>query len=245
MIELYFLFSCIVLMCITVYLNHSDQSDISENFTNSYLSSCPTDYKLIYDSNGDMICCNGDIIANKCIADKKCILNGKGTDDMPNCTEEILKLYMEKGQNVCPSSYSYYEDKANNIKGCTYGELNHTLSGPATSTQKGCKVYNNNDDSVKKVDSCQLIKEMNEFPCFGRNCTKSIKEMQHGAKPALIAVEFLDDNDIYRTSYTRTSYKRNMENSTTSIDFSKNIMVAEVAKAYFIDKTLGQSDIEN
>lgn len=221
-------------------------TDTEEPFVNStteyHLESCPSGYKSFYDTDGSVLCCDGDIVANKCVNDKQCSLTGKG-DKIPNCVSVILTDYAKKGETHCPPTMgAYFEDRINNLKGCTDGFLNATLNGPRMPTQATCVIYSTLDESVREKDSCYLRKKMDEASCFGTNCTKEIVSPQKNAPP-LIAIHFTDREGIHRTAYTRESMESylsitNPQWKEQGIDLSKNTSIADVAKEIFVNKSI-------
>ena len=65
MLELGFLLISIIIIICVIYINTENNT---ENYTDYYLSSCPSGYKTFY-NDGDVVCCNGEIVGNKCIGD--------------------------------------------------------------------------------------------------------------------------------------------------------------------------------
>jgi hypothetical protein len=251
MLELSVLLISIFIIVIILYINNKYNNVhiiANEGFENYYLKACPNGYKSFYNNDGDIICCDGNIVANKCLSDNQCTLNGKGTPDMPNCVQAILKMYADKGQTQCPSSMpTYYEDRVNNIKACTQGRLNDTLNAPQFATQTSCTIYDKWDTNLNSKNSCFNQKQLDSAECFGNNCTKEIVQPNPNAPP-LIAIGFIDTMGIHRVAYTRQSLENFLNVTNPSwrnkgVDLSKNITVAEVAKAYYIDKTIDQSQI--
>jgi hypothetical protein len=239
----------IVLLCsiaFLIFIIHKNKETFVNN-NNYYLSACPSGYKSFYTSNGDIVCCDGEVIVNKCIGDFQCTLNSKGTPDMPNCVQYILADYEEKRKISCPVYFSYFEDKENDMKGCTNGLLNDTLTGPRSTSQPTCKIYPTEELNKTSVDSCYNKKMLDRVACFGENCTKTIK--QYGANtPILIEITFT--NGITpRTCYTRKSVKNYFDMVRPKWEgkrnfLSRNILISEVAKAYYIDKTIGDNDVD-
>lgn len=240
MLELGFLLISIIIIICVIYINTENNT---ENYTDYYLSSCPSGYKTFY-NDGDVICCNGEIVGNKCISDLQCTI-GKG-GNIPNCVNAILDDYKEKGKIVCPLSFSYFEDKSN--KGCTNGQLNNTLTGPKNSKQPTCKIYKSTELNHNSKDSCYNQKMLEEAKCFGNNCTKTLIQPIPN-KPVLIGIGFTDHTGMHKIAYTRNSYENylnvvNPEWKNQGLDLSKNINVAEVAKAYYVDRTISENDIQ-
>jgi len=194
------------------------------------------------------LCCNGPIVANSCNGDKQCTLTGAGTALIPNCTKFLQEEYKKKGEQCPPSMSSYYENNVSKKKGCTSGALNKTMDGPATTKQPTCVIYNSLDDNTNKLDSCANYKEMDEFPCFGENCTKTLTQNKADT-PVLITVTFADKNGIMHSAHTRASMKRFLDATQPNwkdkgMDLSKNVSIAEVAKAYYVDRTMQQADVQ-
>jgi len=250
MLELTILFvSVIIILLILYYQNKVELPQIYEDFENYHLSSCPGGFKSFYDSNGDVICCDGEIVANKCISDRQCTLNGKGTPNMPNCVDTIMEEYSVKSKSQCSSSMpQYFEDKTKNVKGCTNGKLNSSLSGPFSNNQPTCKIYSSFNENINSKDSCYNQKMLDSVPCFGNNCTKEIVQPIPNS-PILIGISFTDNMGIHRTSYTRESMEKFLNATNPNwrnqgLDLSNNIVVAEVAKAYYIDRTMDKSNIQ-
>ena len=84
--------------------------------------------------------------------------------------------------------------------------------------------------------------------CFGNNCSKRLVQYNPSAPP-LVVIQFTDNKGMPHMSYTRSSFENylnivdpNWRNGWFNI--SKNIIIAEVAKAFYIDKTIEQKDIQ-
>ena len=256
MVELFFLiFGIIVLFAFVYYKNSSYTADTTEGFDQYYLQSCPKGFNSLYDSDGNIICCDGDVVANKCISDRQCTLSASSTKDMPNCVEEIMREYAIKGKDQCPPSLpSYFEDIASKTKdtpmkkGCTKGLLNATLSGPNIESQPKCMIHETELENINNADSCFNQKRLEEFVCFGNNCTKQV--VSYGNSPALILVQFADNNHMPHGAYSRESLVRYFDVVAPNwkeegwFDPAKSIYVAEVAKAFYVDKTMQQADVK-
>jgi hypothetical protein len=250
MIELIVLLISITIILIILYIKDNiKQPIIEEKFQNFYLSACPSGYKSFYNNNGDTICCDGEILANKCISDNKCILNGTATADIPNCVDFILKEYSDKAKNICPSNLpNYFEDKSKNIKGCTSDQMNDTLTGPQRLDQPKCLIYSSFEQNYNSKDSCTNQKLLDSAQCFGNNCTKELIQPNKTAPP-MVAIGFTDSSGMHRVAYTKQSMENflnivNPEWRNQGTDLTKNINVAEVAKAFYIDKTMDKSEIQ-
>jgi hypothetical protein len=168
---------------------------------------------------------------------------------MPNCVDAILEEYKVKGKELCPTSMpSYFEDRSIGKKGCIQGRWNETLSGPASNSQAHCVIYDTPTDNQNKPDSCFNQKHLEEYRCFGENCTKSFIQpiTNH---PPLLTINFSDTAGMHRTAYSRDSVIRYLDSvhpewRNHGFNVSKNIVIAEVAKAFYVDKTMSQSDVQ-
>lgn len=250
MLELTVLLISIIIILIVIYRNdNTDKPHKVEPFENYYLSSCPTGYKSFYNNDGNIVCCDGEVVANKCISDNQCTLNGKGSPDMPNCVQSILSIYTEKGQSQCPSTMpTYFEDRAHNMKACTQGRLNDTLNAPRHPTQPTCIIYDSSDKNMNSKDSCYNQKQLADAQCFGNNCTKELTQPIPNA-PSLVAIGFTDSTGMHRIAYTKQSMERFLDVSNPNwknqgMVLSKNINVAEVAKAYYVDRIMDKSQVQ-
>jgi len=109
-------------------------------------------------------------------------------------------------------------------------------------------IYATMDENIKSKDSCWNQKEMEEFPCFGDNCTKMLVQTAANT-PVQIAIGFTDSTGMHRMAYTRESMTRFLDATKPNwrekgMDLDKNVNVAEVAKRFYVERTLGQDDIE-
>jgi hypothetical protein len=250
MLELTILLIIISILLLVIYFRTNNTNSIfKENFDNFYLKSCPSGYKSYYDSDGNTNCCFGQIVANRCMSDNQCTLNGKGTNELPNCVNLLQTLFENKSNEYCTSSLpNYFEDRDKNIKGCTSGQLNEIMTGPKNSNQPKCFIYSSSQENNISVDSCLNQKKLDSVECFGNNCTKQLTQANKSLPP-LVAVAFTDSLGMHRVSYTRESMENFLNISNPNwrnqgIDLSKNINIAEVAKAFYIDKTIDQSEIQ-
>jgi len=212
----------------------------------SYLSACPQGMNTFYLPDGRPACCDEDVVNDKCRYGMSCVMTGPGTPDMPNCTDIVNRSHQRKSNRLCPPSMrTYFEDPVTKTKGCTDGGLDETHVRPAHPTQPTCRIYPTLEENTNQADSCAIQKEWEETPCFGRGCSKTISP----STPPLITVQFQDDMGMYRTAYTRKSAKRYLDKNIPDwkekgmFDLEKQLMIAEVAKAYYVDKTLTSKDI--
>jgi hypothetical protein len=251
MLELSFLIISIIIICIVLYYKKDISALHVEPFDNSYLSACPSGYKTYYQTDGTAACCNGEVHGSKCLSDGKCTL-GVSTPEMENCVSFILKEYKIKGKEFCPSTLpSYYENGDQKIKGCTNGNLNPQLNGPAMDGQPKCVIYKSSAENNNKLDSCLNKRILDMYPCFGNNCAKSYIDFsqQNASIPPLLMVSFSDPSGMHHASYTKASAERYLDAAWPQwrqggLNLDKNIIISEVAKAFYIDKTIAQSEIQ-
>ena len=251
MLELYFLIISILIICVILYYQTDTEPDTTEGFDGNYLSACPSGYKTFYQSNGTAACCNGEVHGSTCLSAEQCTM-GKSTHEMENCVDFILKEYKIKGKEFCPKTLpNYYEDRSKNVKGCTSGNINAQLNGPANEGQPKCMIYPTATENNARMDSCLNQRILDMYPCFGNNCTKSYIDFsqQGGSVPPLLMVSFSDNTGMHHVSYTKASAERyldvvNPQWKQSGLNIDKNIVISEVAKAFYIDKTIAQADIQ-
>jgi hypothetical protein len=97
-------------------------------------------------------------------------------------------------------------------------------------------------------DSCYTQKQIDAVECFGNNCTKEALQPIPNA-PLLITVGFTDSMGIHHTAYSKESMinflnDKNPNWRESGFNIDKNIQIAEVAKAYFVDRTMQAADIQ-
>jgi hypothetical protein len=244
MIELWTLIVLILVLLAWIRWRKQEGFASGSALNDVYLQACPTGFTSTYQADGTTLCCEGEVMAKRCLGSRQCVLNGVGSGEIPPCATMIQADYAAKGKEVCPPSMTAYFEGAK--KGCTAGALNPTLSGPKTPTQPTCYLYAA-EENVTAKDSCANQKEMEGFPCFGKECKKELVSVA-ADKPVKIAVNFTDDTGMRRVAYTRASLQRYLDAATPGwrdrMDLQKNIGVAEVAKAYYVDHTMSQGEVE-
>jgi hypothetical protein len=142
---------------------------------------------------------------------------------------------------------SYFENNGNKTKGCPRGELNETLTGPRFPTQPQCIIYPNDDDNQYSINSCLNQKELEEYPCFGNNCTKQLVKYKDKS-PLLLVINFSDSQGMPHSAYSKKSFVRYLNavwpEWQKHINIDRTIWNADVAKKFFIDKTISKDDID-
>ena len=241
----------VLIVALLIVVTYSGQGTMILEPFSAYLSECPAGFKTFYAPSGDVMCCPGDIMGQQCLSDQVCTL-GAETPTIPRCIDAVKEAQEKKRKETCPPSMtSYFEDKGKQKSGCTEGPLLDNMMGPRQSSQPTCYVYATPEENHKASNSCSNLKEMEEYPCFGTDCKKAVRE--NGGMPQLIEVAFRDPAGMLRTSYTRASVTREMvaraaKNGREFGDKEKEFlakfpMISEVAKAYYVDKTLQDSDV--
>jgi hypothetical protein len=249
MLEVAVLFFIIILLLVIIQIVNNENTVNTMNASTSVetfsdLKACPSGFKGFYDSNGNRLCGSGEMITSTKNSGKVCILNGPSTNQVPNCVRFLQEEYNRKGKDICPPSMkNYFENKLNKTSGCTNGPLNDSMTGPRNiQTQFACKIFPTQKANINSGVSCYNSRLLDMTPCFGRQCSKRI--IQPNAKaPPLISIQFNDDMGIPRLCYTRQSLINYLnvvqpQWRERGIDLSKNIMVAEVARAVYVDKTM-------
>jgi len=254
MIEAYILVIGIIITLIVLYFHNGyKEKNTNEPFVNHYLAACPGGFKMYYDSDGNTICYDESLDIPKHLLKYsknggQCILNGASTSDMPNCVDYMLEYYKNKSIEFCSTTFpSYFEDSANKNKGCTKGELNEMLNAPMNPLQPTCMIYPTMEENQLSIKSCMNQKELDEYPCFGTTCTKQLQ--QYGEKsPVLIMITVTDRNGIPRTTYTKQSAIRYFDKQWPQwrdhINIDRALFITEVAKAFYIDRTLNEADVD-
>ena len=244
MLEITFLIITALIILLIIHY----QSKKMEPFEDFYLQACPSGYDtLFYDVNDVASCCDGEVKYSKCLGQRQCKL-GEGPE---NCARLILKDYKTMGSQKCPSGWNYYEDSVTNKKGCTKGALNDKLSGPRVpdpTFSPICTIYSNPSDNQNKIDSCLNKKQLEAYPCFGRDCKKSLVSLDPNAPPLLKIVTIIDNyrntsNGIPAlapiTVYSRQSVNAYFGAKNMPIpDPDTNISIDDVAIAYYQNRDI-------
>lgn len=243
----------VLIIILLIGISYGQGASITLEPFSAYLSECPAGFKTFYAPSGDVMCCPGDVLGQQCLSDQVCTL-GAETPTIPRCIDAVKEEQERKRKEICPPSMtSYFEDKGKKKSGCTAGPLLDNMTGPRQSSQPTCYVYATQQENDAAANSCSNLKEMEEYPCFGTDCKKGFKQFDTPDGIQLIEVAFRDPAGIPRTSYTRASVKRDMlarvkkynrEFGAKEKEFLEKFpFISEVAKAYYVDKTLQDSDV--
>lgn len=243
MIELAALIIVIIIVSIGFYYQ-SMFTPIAEPFESLTIRSCPSGYGSFYAPNGTASCCEGNrFIGGQCESNNVCTI-GSGPN---SCAEMIMKQFMKKGHEFCPPSMpSYFEDLSVPRKGCVNGPRNEYFTGPMNESQPQCMIYNTEKENILSETSCLNEKELEEYN-FGYECKKSIVKMENNMPP-LLMITFTDSSGWPRSAYTMRSAIRYLDMREpgwkNKFNINRSIQIAEVAKEYFLDRTLSSSDVD-
>jgi hypothetical protein len=203
-------------------------------------------YKPFHDKNGNQVCCDGKVVGNRCIGTPRC---GQTTRaGLPTCTQMLKDYYATKAKDVCPPSMpNYYEGQDGTHAGCTDGSLTPDMTAPNLPSQKTCTVYATPQDNAAKADSCQNQRQLEQTPCFGQACKKSLS-VQSDATVALVQVEFTGADGHRHMCYTTDSYTQYLDRtqpgwqSKGTFDPKKSLKLCAVAKKVYVDRTMDEKD---
>lgn len=178
--------------------------DIAYNTDGITLTSCPKGTKQFVNDTGHTICCDGQVDSGWCNGDSICSLS-EGTNNIPSCSQWRAAYLKDKGRSRCPTSMpKYYEHTTG--AGCTSGSLNADGSWPlndpnpnykkgieaftdsAPPQNKKCILYENLQDNIGKIDSCENVKLLEKTRCFTDTSIESTKELEitNGVNPPMI-----------------------------------------------------------
>ncbi len=243
--EFMFIMGAAIILVVALYIIEETR-DKEEAFQDStVLTFCPNGWKPFFSKRGDTDCCDGDVAGNTCSGKPMCSFSTNS--DLPACKDVLKQEYAKKAAQLCPSGMTYYN--GSNGSGCTSGSLNSSMTAPATTSQPHCIIYDTKEQDISSAASCFNQKRLSDVKCFGKDCKASIEEIP-GSPVALIKISFTDYTGIRHTCYTKDSYIDYLTATKPELLKSgkfnpdKNIKIADVAKAYYIDKTLDKSQVE-
>jgi len=216
------------------------------------VTTCPMNAESYVNTAGQTICCDGDVVSGQCKGTNICTLS-EG-NKLPTCSLYWASLLAQRGLDKCPGNMPNYFEGA--VKGCTSGSRLPDGSGPATTTQKFCKLYATEDEELRNSDSCTNIKMLEDTQCFSSsvdpneyNVTKSLVQ---GDGSAVVYCGFRNKG-IYGGCYTNFSFYRFMDFVVNKFGYSKGwrenldpgikIQLCSIQEQYSINKTLEFKDI--
>lgn len=176
----------------------SEEGFTTQEFSEDlHLSTCPAESKSYVDDGGRTVCCDGDIVGGKCQGTQVCSLS-ENFGNLPTCDVWFGAYLQEKGAKRCPPSMPhYFEDPKAGVKGCTAGFRTKDGKGPASSSDKSCKLYNAKDDELINIDSCTNQKLLEETQCFTHHLEGTSKQFTSwGSIPPVIYCSRLDKSSM-------------------------------------------------
>jgi len=223
---------------------------VKEGFTTATgtvnnISMCPLSSKSYIDKTGDTLCCDGNVNGMECEGKTICTMSSLNSKDNEACSTYLANYYARKGKEMCPSQLpSYYENK--DISFCTNGALSPTMDAPMFQTQRKCKVAGGYTDPI----SCEIELELEKFVCPSANCQKSA--LPTWGNPVLLTANFKDLMGMPHSCYEDKSVFRYLaaiagpdwKARYSWLNPDRNILFCNVAKKYFIDKTLQKNQID-
>ena len=223
---------------------------VKEGFTTTTgtvnnISMCPLSSKSYVDKTGNTLCCDGNVNGMECEGDTICTMSSLNSKDHEACSTYLANYYARKGKELCPSQLpSYYENAGKGF--CTNGSLAPTMDAPMFQTQRKCKVAGGYTDPI----SCEIELELEKFACISANCQKSA--LPTGGNPVLLTASFTDSMGMHHSCYEEQSVFRYLaaiggpdwKARFSWLNPDRNILFCNVAKKYFIDKTLQKNQID-
>ena len=251
---LYCLVALVGICILTVVLQGCEQPvvDALEGFVGSASASpsiqfCPMGYSKFYDKTGETLCCDGKVAGNTCTGTPRCGFTTRA--GLPLCGQMLKNMYAESAKTQCPPSMpNYFQDEKGQNSGCTSGVLNQSMTGPnPTGGQSTCKIYISQADNWSNADSCYNQRLVEQTPCFGTNCQKSLS-MQSKAGLGLVTVEFTGVDGHRHQCYTSGTYTAFLDKtqpdwrSKGTFDPTKSLRMCSVAKKVYVDRTMEEKD---
>ena len=248
---------CIVTVVAQGYLpsataNATANANATESFvggpgTGPSINFCPMGYSKFFDKTGESVCCDGKVVGNTCAGTPRCGFTTRS--GLPLCGQMLKNMYAEASKAQCPPSMpNYFQDAAGKNAGCTDGPLSQTMTGPnPTGGQTTCKIYAAQKDNSANADSCYNQRLLEQTPCFGTNCQKSLS-MQPSAGLGLVTVEFTGVDGHRHQCYTSGTYTAYLDKtqpnwrSKGTFDPTKSIRMCSVAKKVYVDRTMEEKD---
>lgn len=192
------------------------------------ISLCPKGTETFITKAGEQLCCEGDIVGEKCNGTVRCGLIVKGDSKIPSCGAFLLKKFSKEAATFCPKEMPNYWEGAVE-RGCTSGGRIADWSA-AMGGAKVCKIYGSEKEASSKPDSCWLYKKLDKLVCPTTNSSKRI------GRDGLLACDFMDKDKIPHTCYDA------VPGLVTKGEWKNNINGCEGAKRYYIEKSLSKAD---
>jgi len=211
------------------------------------ISMCPGTSKSFVAKNGDNLCCEGNPAGTDCEGITICTLSSTDSNKYPSCVKYLQDYYARKGREVCPRSLPNYFEDDTGKRFCTDSRLNAYLNGPYNSSAEKCTIGSKGYMDAK---SCEVRVALDRMSCPSPGCTKQPIGMAN--EPVILMAHFNDSTGIKHSCYDKDSILRFWEKvfgpdwkaKTSHINPDRNILFCDIAKKYYIDKTLSKNQID-
>lgn len=228
------------------------------------INTCPSNTNSYVNTSGQTLCCEGTASGGECNGTSVCSLSEQSSG-LPTCGEYLSAKLDQKGLLRCPPSMPrYFESKNGSVKGCTSGNRLPDGTGPASSSNKSCKLYATELDDMGRIDSCTNVKMLENTQCFTRNIPGTSKQLVENPVlgtylPALVHCTYGNINTgVAGVCIANNSLDRMMDffvnsfgikqlggwrESTKKWDPAQKLHYCSIAQQYSIDKTLKFEDL--
>ncbi len=219
--------------------------------SNIIVNTCPGKYTQYTASNGDTLCCDGDVDGHKCSGTVICSVSSTNDPSIQSCKIIRNKYLQEQAKKFCPSSMQNYFESVTDrsIIGCTSGPINETGEAPMNPTQEQCKIYDNDANAMEDKNSCYIQKRMDTMNSPKTTTDKSIIKLGQSFCPI---ASYIDYNGMPRQCYDKQSLKEYFNSFTRRItniqqraiaekqtdnNLNNNTMVCDVAQQVFVERS--------
>ena len=231
-------------------INNLITPPVKEGFAGGVsMTSCPSGVTSYITSTGDTMCCDGDVVGDKCNGTNICSLSPNTGSGIQSCSEWMTREWKKRSDRFCSSNMPHYFGKwqrgSGNKEGCSASIPTMDGSEPYQPTEPQCKIYQSRDEEIANADSCYNIKALDNLVCPQANATKSIASYPVPGRtmPVILKcnymppsgkmpVDCMDDKSI-------TEYLRKSGSSDKDISNWLKVCVAfcGASKAYYVDRT--------
>lgn len=209
------------------------------------LQACPSGTNS-FSQNGDIICCDGDIVNAKCNGRTVCSVSSD-TGSVQSCVSLLRKTLREKATRFCPRTLpNYFENKTTKVSGCTDGRRNTDGTAPETTTQPKCTIYTSFTENQNKLDSCENIRQRDTFRCPGGQTPTLISTNPN--YPVLVQCTFNSINTPQPLiCYSDKSYLDHLNVAKPdwrgSLTKEAKLAFCSNAQRYYLDRSLNDTDL--
>jgi len=228
--------------------SRSSSRSSSSNEIIQNISMCPGISKSYVGKNGDSLCCEGNPAGTDCEGKIICTLSSTNSKEHQSCAAYLVDLYRKKGIEFCPRSMPNYFLDPRGKAFCTTSQINNQLNGPQDASALKCNIGEN---GMSDPQSCEVRLALDKMPCPSPGCQKDAF-LPYRGKSVILYANFRDSGQIqhfcYDTnsliSFWRSIFGEEWKSRISHINPDRNIMFCDVAKRYFVDKTIQKKDID-